>query len=139
MPRKAKTPEYMQEPAKLPQGKYWLPSDNPWGGFINIRIDEAQKAEFHLWCEANPDEGWRILTDVLGQGMKVTLAYDNENECYILSFLGALVEGSTERYCVTSRTGTLGDVIALAGWKHEVLVAGRYGDLRSTGRMNNWG
>lgn len=139
MARKAKSPETSSKPKEVTQGKWWLSPDAPWGGFINIRVDEEQKEEFHVWCRDNPEQAWAHFDDALGQGMKSSLAYDRENECYIMTLTGALVEGSTERYCVTSRAGTLGDVIALSMWKHVELVHEKYGDLRANGRMNNWG
>jgi hypothetical protein len=139
MARPKKTSATLSTSQQTKVGKWQAEKDAPWGGFINIRVDEEQKEQFHQWCAENPEEGWRITDDLLAQGMKVGFAYDTENECYIMTLTGTLVEGSTERYCVTSRAGTLGDVIALSAWKHVVLVAGAYGDLRANGRLNNWG
>lgn len=139
MPRSKKPASAPPKQEKPDDQPFWLASDAPWGGFINVKVDDEQKEEFHLWCAENPDEGWRILDDLLGKGMKVGLSWDMENECYILTFTGALVANSTERYCTTNRAGTLGEVVALSSWKHSVLVAGNYGDLKANGRMRNWG
>lgn len=139
MPRSKKLAAVSSNSVLPKHGKFWLAGDAPWGGFINVRVDQEQKEEFEAWCSVNPDQGWVILTDVLNEGMKVGFAYDAENECYIITFTGALVYNSTERYCVTSRAGTIGETIALAGWKHAVLIAGNYGDLRANGRLSSWG
>lgn len=139
MPRGKKSPPATEKPAPVSRGRYWLANDAAWGGFINIKIDDEQKSDYHTWCQENPDEGWVILTDIINAGMKVAFAYDDENQCYISTLTGALVSNSNERYCMTSRAGTLGDVIALSSWKHAVLVGGDYGNFRTNGRMSNWG
>lgn len=130
------------EIAKLKQariGRWWLDKDAPWGGFINVRIDDAQKVDYESWASEPTNDPWVYLDDLLAEGMKVGFSYDSDNQCYIVTFTGALVEGSTERYCCTSRAGTLPDVVAVAVWKHFVLLKQLYGDLRANGRKNDWG
>lgn len=139
MPRKKKnTP--VPETKQVEQGVYWLPNDAAWGGFINIRLDEEQKSSFLAWFAATPEAIHPLLDDVLIEGMKVAFAYDRENQCYIVTFTGALVSNSNERYCATSRAGTLTECLGLACWKHFYLADGDYGNFKpKTGQMNNWG
>jgi len=128
-------------PEVLPSvGKYYVDPKAPWGGFINIRVDDSQAAEFEKWWPDYRQEVWRSFDDLLGAGMKVSFAYDEENECYICSFTGKGWEASTSRWCMTTRAGTLDESLALAMFKHFVLADGDWGDyLPKTGKKKQWG
>lgn len=141
MPRKAKTTTTTTPTEKtVVQGTYWLTADAPWGGFINLRLTDEEKEQFVNWDAAHPDEGWRILVDFMGEGGKVAITYDRENECYITSLTGALCSPSNHRYCVSSRSSTVREAVQIAAWKHFVLANGDYGSFSpKTGRLNNWG
>lgn len=139
MPRKKKNPPVAGQ-EKTVQGVYWLPNDAAWGGFINVRLDDEQKQTFVAWFADAGSSIHQHLEDVLIEGMKVAFAYDRENQCYIVTFTGALVGNSNERYCATSRAGTLTECLGLAVWKHFYLADGDYGDFKpKTGQLNNWG
>lgn len=128
------------EKPKVEQGIYWLPNEATWGGFINIRLDEEQKSTFHTWFEDSSATVSGYVDDVLSEGMKVSIAYDRENQCYITTFTGALVSGSNERYVATSRAGTLNESLGLAVWKHFYLADGDYGNFKPrTSTMMSWG
>lgn len=128
MPRKKQTSPALDTPEKnVQQGRFWLPNEARWGGFINIRLSDEQKEEFHGWMEANKAHIAGYLDDHLADGVKFGASYDRENECTVVTYTGALVANSNERYCCTSRAGSLDVAIALAVWKHEVLAQGDYG------------
>lgn len=141
MPRKAKTSPSVDTPEKnVEQGKYWLPSEAKWGGFVNISVDDDLKLAFHGWAEINAHDASSYLEDLLNEGIKFSLAYDRENECFISTFTGRLVLVSNERYAMTSRAGTMADVIALSVWKFLIYAGGDCGNYApKTGRMMNWG
>lgn len=121
-------------------GKYWISSDAPWGGFINIRVDDAMATDFEAWWQTNRQEAWRAIDDLMGEGMKISFSYDNENECYICSFTGKGWDTSNSRWCMTTRAGTFDEVVALAVWKHVVLAELSWGDfLPKTGKKKQWG
>lgn len=132
MPRKTSTPkEALDTPANnVPQGRFWLPNDAPWGGFVNIQLTDEQKAEFHAWLAENKQHVAGYLDDHLGDGIKFGASYDRQNEACVVTYAGALMGKSNHRYCVTSRAGTLDQAIALAVWKHEVLAQGDYGNYK---------
>jgi len=140
MPRKPKSSPSVDTPDKnVAQGKFWLPNDAPWGGFLNVSLTDADKAEFHSWYVEHKHDVTAALDDLMAEGMKYSVAYDRENECYITTFTGGLVEGANLRCAVTSRAGTWAECSGLAVWKHYILCAGNYGDLLATGRKRNWG
>ena len=126
--------------AGTPRGVFFLEQTAPWGGFLNVRLDEALKLEFFAWREENHQAWWQQLDDFLGEGGKVSCAYDRENQAYIVTLTGALVLGSNERYCSTSRAGTLDEAFSLAFWKHVCLAEGDYSDFKPrTGAFKQWG
>lgn len=140
MPRKTKSTSSKIESADMVQPPYFTPNDAAWGGFINIRLSDTDKEQFSVWWASNPSEGGRILDDLVGAGVKFGLSYDAPNQCYVATITGALVEGSNERYCVTTRAGSLVEVVALMAWKHAILAKGDYGSFRpSNGKLMNWG
>lgn len=139
MARKKKGTSDAEKPT-IQQGIYWLGNEAVWGGFINIRLDDEQKSSFHAWFEDNAASVAGYVDDVLAEGMKVGLAYDRENQCYIATFTGALVSNSNERYVATSRAGTLNECLGLAVWKHFFVAQGDYGNFKpKTSTMMSWG
>lgn len=130
MARKAKTTQPPVTPPERRQ-QYWLDNEAPWGGFINIKIDDEQKAEFYGWLEANAAHYNAAFDDMLGDGLKASFSFDAAHDCYILSLQGALVGSDPgKRYVSTSRAGTLGEVVALTVWKHLELSKGDYGNYQ---------
>lgn len=140
MARAKKSTSNNPPPSNKPTGKYWLPSDARWGGFVNIRLDADDRDAFNVWKEMRGGDFWNIFDDLLGQGMKVGFSYDPENECYVVTFTGRLMETTDERCCMTTRAGTFEEALALACWKHEMTGTGYYDTYRpKTGRLDNWG
>jgi hypothetical protein len=140
MPRKTSSTPKLDTPTQtVKQGKFWLPNDAVWGGFINVTVKDAEKEEFLSWLVDHAKDVPSMLDDLIAEGMKYGVAFDRENECYIVTLTGALIDGANVRCCVTSRAGTWGDCDALAAWKHYIFLDGNYGDLLTTGRKRNWG
>lgn len=125
-------------PANQP---YYLPSDASWGGFINIRLDDNQKAEFLSWYEKNYEVVNAAFVDMLGVGLKATFSFDAEHDCFICAIQGALVsEAGNDRFVSTSRASSLIEAIGLTVWKHTVLARGDYGAYRpKSGSFMSWG
>lgn len=140
MARPKKTKTTLPEKPAVHRGAYWLPNDATWGGFINMRLDDEQRGDFNVWFSENSVEISRLLDDAVGDGVKFGLAYDDEHECYISTFTGALVGGSNERYTCTSRAATMVEAIGLAAWKHFVLTQGDYGNFKpANATFMSWG
>jgi len=139
MPRK-KSDKNASNVPDIPVGRYYLAEDAPWRGFLNIKLDDDHKVAFAAWLEAYPDEPTRIFHDLLGEGAKLGFSYDRVNQCYIATLTGALLEGDTGRYVMTTRAGTWWESLALTCWKHAELAHGDYGDfLPRSGSFKSWG
>lgn len=140
MARKKSSSPSVDTPEKnVQQGKYWLPNDATWFGFLNVSLSEAEKEEFHVWHAENEKHVPGYLDELVGEGMKYSCAYDRENECYITTFTGALMDGANVRCATTSRAGTWAMADALAVWKHFIYMKQDYTTLRPNGRKNNFG
>lgn len=135
MPRSTTSKSELDTPTKnTTQGKYWASPEAGWGGFINVRINDKQRDDFHSWEAANAAHIGAYYEDHLNEGIKFSAVYDRENECYVVSYTGALVGISSDRFSVTSRAGTLSQALALAVYKHVVLAEGDYIRFGSGGK-----
>lgn len=137
MPRKSKSPEV--QPAVTqdkPPRRYVCAPDALWGGFINIRLTENQRETFYEWEAANAVHIGGYHEDHLGAGIKSSFAYDEENQAFICTYTGRLVDMVQMRYSVSSRSSTITQALALAVYKHEVLAEGDY--IRFSGSVKEF-
>jgi len=124
----------------LPKPKYFCASNAPWGGFINIRMTEDLKERFFAWYDENANQVFALMIDMQAAGLKLTMSYDDENSCFIVTVTGALLADYPDRYCVTSRSGEQMQALALAEWKHFELARGDYDAYRpSSGGFGDFG
>lgn len=128
MPRKTKS-QLKQTTYLKEKQPFHLDNDAEWGGFINIRLDDQQADAFRRWYSAGGVDVEAAVDEMLGLGVKLTLAFDGENDCYICSVTGGLVGANrSHRYTSTSRAGTYHEALGLTVWKHYVLCEGDYGN-----------
>jgi hypothetical protein len=107
---------------------------------LTLEQDSDLAMRFYRFADENRNFHWLALDDVLAQGVKFGATYDRENQAYVVTLTGALVQGSNERYCTTSRAGTLDEAIAIAMYKHDVMAQGDYSDfMPRTGTFKQWG
>lgn len=119
---------------------FYCEPNAPWGGYINIRIDDKQKEQFFEWLEGNREHIIPSMIDMQATGLKFTMSFDHENDCFIVSVTGALVVPYPDRYCVTSRAGEMSQALALAVWKHYVVANADYTNwLPKTGGFKQFG
>jgi len=126
MASKALPPEETPNRPGTDQYSYRLSDNAAWGGFINVKIDEQQKERFTEWYEGERNASAQILEELLIAGIKVTLAYDTDNDSWLCSFTGRLVGDSDDRFVTTTRAGSMPEVIALACFKHVYIQHGVY-------------
>jgi len=113
-----------------------------WGGFIDIRLTEDQKAAFYVWQRENEPGMWEEFAEVVAKGFKFGLSYDAENGCYIATFTasGRAVIGLDQRYCLTARAPEWPTALSLLLYKHVEIARGDWGTYSPvTQRMANFG
>lgn len=113
-----------------------------WGGFLDIRLTEDQKAAFHLWHRERGEDIWTEFAEIVATGLKFGLSYDAAGDFYTATFtgFGEQVIGLRDRYCMTARAPQWPTALALLVYKHLVIAEGDWGNYRpTTGRMDNFG
>ena len=126
----------------IKKGKYTSDTDGEveWGGYINVVLSEEEKRDYQKWSEEHATDIWKLLEDLLSEGLKYGLSYDTENTCYIATFTGNAVSVDDKRYCLTARSGLWGDATSLLVYKHLVLAKGDWASYRPRQRrFDNWG
>jgi len=138
MARKKANPKIPQ--AEIEQGEFFCKNDAAWGGFVNIKLSELQKAEFKLWYETRADEAGILLRNFLNAGGKLSIIFDREHDSFVVTYTGALMGNSADRFAVSSRSSDLNEALAIMAWKHDYLAEGDYGNWRPFGNtMEHWG
>lgn len=132
MPRAKKSPTPDALPLQLQPRA--LPSDAAWGGFINIRLTDDEKAAAQQWIRESEREAMSLFDDNLGEGFKFSLSYDAENQSYVATYTGAGWEGSSLRCSMSARAGTWFEALALLVWKHNIHAGGNWGQYRTDGK-----
>jgi hypothetical protein len=110
--------------------RWQCPDDAEWGGFINCRLDDQQKAGFESWSLETQDEQLDWLEALTTEGMKVSFAFDAEHDAFIVSLTGRLIEGRNFRCVTSSRGETLMRAVSVALFKHFVVLEQRYDDYK---------
>ena len=122
------------------KAKNSITSEPEWGGFLNLKLDDGDKERFVEWQQQSGADVWKLLDDAMIDGVKFSLSYDAENECYIATFTGRLIPAHNTRYAASARAATWEEASALLCYKHFVLCEGNWFDfLPHSGRLNRWG
>jgi hypothetical protein len=113
---------------------YWIDDKAEWGGFCNVRIDEDQKAAFEEWLASSGVDWWSELVDLVGQGMKFSLTYDEPNQAYVATLTGRGWRAGNLRQSMSARAGDERTCMALLMYKHLVLASGDWGSYQPSGQ-----
>lgn len=106
------------------------PADIQWGGFIDVKLDADDKAEF-----ANFESSvwqWTYLEDVLADEIKLSLSYDVDTDTYLCSLTSVKHAGNNLRCVLTARANTWERAVMLAIFKHTALLEGDWGRFKPT-------
>jgi hypothetical protein len=112
------------------------PSDEVvWGGFIDLRLNDADREAYNAWTSDNEIDLWALFDDCLGKGLKYSCSWDSENECYVSTFTATLELSIKYRYVLTSRSSSWERSLFLLLFKHYVLLKENWATFKpSTGR-----
>lgn len=120
--------------------RYYLPGNAVFGGYIELKLDEEQRAAFDLWYCDHEQTFAEMVSETVVDGMALSIKYDAENQCFSASYSGAGVTGSNERYVLTARSSSWPEALALLVYKHDELMGGCWDDFTPrTGRLRSWG
>ena len=120
--------------------RYFLPADAKWGGYIDLKISEDQRGVFNDWYLKPGSLWWDLLAECLADGLALSLKWDAENQCFVVTLTGAGISNSNERYALTARSSDATEAMALCVYKHSVLMGGIWDSfMPRTGTMRSWG
>jgi len=104
-------------------------SQPQWGGFIELRLREDERAEFDNWFELNSTSVWGYVVTSVEEGRKFGLSYDADGDFYLATFTahGKETIGLQDRYCLTARAPVAEQAMALLCYKHYVMLEGDWG------------
>lgn len=105
--------------------------------FVNYRLTKEDKAKFDKQYKTDAAELLREFAIMVGTGHRVTINWDDENVCYIVSVMGKEEGHSNYNKCLTARSDDLFEAQALVAWKHTNLFNG--GEWLVEDTKNNWG
>jgi len=118
------------------------PINGDWGGFVNIRMDEAEKEGFHSWYAQLGSSIWLTMQEYISSGLKLSISYDADGDFYLASFtgIGKDLIGIDLRCVLTARAPEWETAIALLVYKHEVMAHCNWGDYYANGtKQSNFG
>lgn len=104
-----------------------------WGGYIDIQLSQEQKADFAVWQK---EHGLSDMDDILATEIKVGISFDEASSTYLASLTSDLHARANLRCVLTARAGLWEKAVALAFYKHLVILEtdwGRY--LPRSGRV----
>lgn len=139
MPRARKQPNDKQKADVNKGRRYFAPPDAEWGGYINVRVDASERADFDGWQVAEQANISRMLEDAAIEGLKLSVSYDAANSAYVASFTGAGCLADDARYVLSARSGDFWEAVALLLYKHHVLLRGDWGAYMPSSQRASFG
>lgn len=116
--------------------------DGTWGGFVNVRLTEVDKAAALGWMTETRDELWPMFEDILDKGFKVSFTWDKTNQCFICTLTGEGTEqiGLPGKYALSGRAETFDRALQLTLWKHYIHLRGNWSNAEMPqGQLFNFG
>ena len=98
------------------QNKSWTQSE-----FVNYRLDKTEVAQYKLWTKENADDIIELLTQTIGQGIKVSCSWDAKSQCFVGSFSDNREKSPNSGKILTSRSNDWLDSLALNLFKDLVI------------------
>lgn len=112
-----------------------------WGKFefVAVNLTEEEKKQFRLAYKDKPNDLLNPLDGFLKNGYKISLSYDQQNNCVLASMTGKDPASPNYNYVMTSRAADAWESLALALFKHYQVCDDEDwgGDTREDGR--SWG
>lgn len=122
------------------EGIYWLAADAKFGGYVDLRLTDDAREAFQIWIADPHNDCWKLLEDVVAEGMSFSLKWISESQTFLACLSGKGISNSNERYVLTARSPVSLEALGLAIYKHYELCRGSWDDFKpSTGQLSIWG
>jgi len=97
--------------------------EDGWIGFVNCELTDAQKAECKKLI-GTFDQAWRALHDLIAEGYKMTVSYDDGHTTWNVSLTGRKGAGKNQGLTLTGRGGSEAAAYVSLWFKHETVLKG---------------
>lgn len=92
---------------------------SPFHGFVNYNLSEADKAKFHeFWRQSNTDNWGQYLNQLIDNGYKISLSYDNYNTAYSATMMCMKVGHPDQGWCLSGKGPDITTAIEVLFFKH---------------------
>lgn len=99
-------------------------TDTEWGGFIDIQLSTEQKQHFATW---EKEHKLSDMDEILAAKIKVGVSFDSETDTYLATLTSDIHARANLRCVLTARAGLWERAVALAIYKHLVVLEGDWG------------
>jgi len=109
-----------------------------WAGFVPCELGVDGREAFDVWCTGMGQSFARLIDDALGTGLKLTMSYDGQNQCYVACFSGRPdVDGEIAFNAILSgRAGTFSQALQVLVYKHYELLRLAWWDSLNAPKVN---
>lgn len=105
--------------------------------FVQLRLNEETANEFSKWMERKEPEIALDVASFMSNGNKVSITWDNENKCWIVSATCKEEGHKNYNHCLSSRSSEWWEALCMNVFKHDVICkGGSWADKQSNA---NWG
>jgi|SRR5664279_1210551 len=105
--------------------------------FVTINLTEADQKKFAGWISGIVEEWPTLFSQLIADGYKVGVTWDDNNACFIASLTGK-VEGEVNyNKCIVARSSEWHEALQLLHYKHLIVCAA--GDWTKHQSAASWG
>jgi hypothetical protein len=112
----------------------------PWRGFVNINLSVADKPEVDKYSKQKNVSLESLLETFVNSGHSFSIKYDSTNDCFMCAMKCDETDNGNAGLCITSRGGSVMDVLWLSMYKHFVYCETDWEQYFTGGtKTENWG
>lgn len=115
-----------------------LLQDREWKGFVNLKLNEEQKALFLSW-DVHDDDVWLLFTGLLTEGYKISSSYNGQNSTYNVLLTCNNPSSPNAGFGLSAYSPNWYNAVRLALFKHEVIFQGVWDLKKAQSPDDNWG
>lgn len=105
--------------------------------FSTLRLSAADKKDFIAWAKNHADDMWMVYyPDLLQSGIKCSMSYDSDNDCFIFSMTCKDPSSENHNVCMVSRAGSHEEAMLIGLYKHMVICDNQAWPVRGS---DDWG
>lgn len=105
--------------------------------FVQLKLNEETASAFSTWMERKEPEIALDVASFMSKGNKVSITWDNENKCWIVSATCKEQSSPNYNHCLSSRSNEWWEAMCMNVFKHDVVCGG--GSWTAKQSNANWG